>query len=240
MKKERLKIIFEYLKSKGLIHTKKDLAQKIKAESETISRAFSGSEKYLTDNLFLRINDAFGNIFIENWLLTGEGEMLKAQFQSDVKFVENQMFINVPHVMQSAHAGYLAGYGDAEFIETLPTYPVIVTDKSFKGNYRVFDVLGDCMDNGSSESIFDGDKVLGREFERHLWNGIDLYMRRWYFIIVHRTEGIIIRKITKFDSKKNTIECSPLNSIFNILEINLDEVFELYSVVSIVYRNARL
>jgi hypothetical protein len=79
MKKERLREIYDYLRSKGIIHTKKDLAERTGYSQETISRAFKGVEKYLTDDFFKRLNNSFEDIFNKDWLLTGEGEMLKKE-----------------------------------------------------------------------------------------------------------------------------------------------------------------
>lgn len=85
MKGNKLQIIFNHLKSKGLIHSQKELAVEIGSEPETISRAMKGNEKYLTETLLMRINNSFDNIFNESWLLTGEGNMLKSDEITDFK-----------------------------------------------------------------------------------------------------------------------------------------------------------
>ena len=76
--------------------------------------------------------------------------------------------MNVPVIHIKAQCGYLAGYGDAEYIDTLPTMPVIV-DQTYHGKYRIFEAEGDSMDDGSRNSICDGDKLLCREVRRDLW-----------------------------------------------------------------------
>ncbi|NMA74477.1 MAG: hypothetical protein GX963_10030 [Bacteroidales bacterium] len=78
-KKDIIQRVFAHLKSKGLVHTQKNLAEKINSSSPNVSRAMKGDEEYLTDSLLLRINEAFDNIFNEEWLLSGEGEMLNDQ-----------------------------------------------------------------------------------------------------------------------------------------------------------------
>lgn len=77
-KKERIQEAFIYLKSKGLAHTQKDVADKIGSSAPNVSNAFKGVEKFLTTNFLIRFNGAYNNIFSENWLLNGEGEMLAA------------------------------------------------------------------------------------------------------------------------------------------------------------------
>jgi len=42
----------------------------------TVSGAFNGKKSCLTDRFLKNFNAAFGNIFNEQWLLAGEGEML--------------------------------------------------------------------------------------------------------------------------------------------------------------------
>lgn len=77
-RKEQLGIIYDYLRSKGIVHTKKEFAQMLDMNDSTISCAFSGNEKYLSDSLFVsRIGSTFSDIFNKEWLKTGEGPMLK-------------------------------------------------------------------------------------------------------------------------------------------------------------------
>lgn len=76
-KLQRLNQMFEYLQSKGLVINKKDLSEKMRMRSQaSLSRAFSGQERYLTDALLERINTSFGNIFSVEWMKTGNGQML--------------------------------------------------------------------------------------------------------------------------------------------------------------------
>ncbi|NDV58941.1 S24 family peptidase [Bacteroides sp. 519] len=72
----RLRIAFEYLKENGIANTQAEVAQKMNAADVTISRAFNGNEKYLTDKFLKRFNRGFGEIFNLNWLQRGEGDML--------------------------------------------------------------------------------------------------------------------------------------------------------------------
>lgn len=78
-RKEQLGIIYDYLRSKGIVHTKKEFAQMLEMNYSSITSAFSGSEKCLTDSLFVsRIGSTFSDIFNKEWLKTGEGSMLKS------------------------------------------------------------------------------------------------------------------------------------------------------------------
>ena len=75
----RLSEAIEYLKSNGMIHKQQDIAERMQADKSNVSRALSGDEKYLTDNFIKRFNVAFGNRFNVEWLIKGEGEMLRPE-----------------------------------------------------------------------------------------------------------------------------------------------------------------
>lgn len=175
------------------------------------------------------------------WLLTGEGNMLtdatSQTYHSNARPVDDLSYMNVPVIHIKAQCGYLAGYGDTEYIDTLPTMPVIV-DKTYHGKYRIFEAEGDSMDDNSRLAICDGDKVLVREVRRDLWLP-KLHINDWYFVIVHRTNGISIKQITAQDDKGN-ITCHSLNELFNDYTVNLDDVVEIYNVIKVVERNMRL
>lgn len=65
---------------------------------------------------------------------------------------------NVPVIPIHARAGYLNGYGDPEYIESMQTMNVEV-DQTFHGKYRIFEVDGDSMDDGTSRGYVDGELV---------------------------------------------------------------------------------
>lgn len=191
-----------------------------------------------------KITDRFPQYNID-WLLTGKGEVYnntnsyeKKIPPSGARMLENVGFMNVPLIHVRAQCGYLTGFGDDEYLDSLPSLPVIV-DRTYHGKYRLFEAEGDSMDDDSRNAICDGDIVLAREVQRHLWMN-KLHINDWYFVIVHRTDGISIKKITEHDVDHGIITCHPLNELFKDYKIYLDEVAELYNVVKIVDRNARL
>lgn len=184
-----------------------------------------------------KISTAYPNLNI-SWLLTGEGEMLKTPIKNEAKEISDLNFVPVPLVPIRAKAGYLVGYDDAEYIETLPTVPVL-TDRTFHGKYRCFEVDGDSMDNDTRDALCDKDVVLAREVKRELWQ-YKLHYKDWNFVIVHK-EGILIKRIVAHDTASGIITCHSLNPIYgDDFQLNLADVFELYNVIKIVERNAKL
>lgn len=112
-KRERLIDAYEYLRSTGVIHTKKDFAQKINFGVTNLSAAFGGNESYLTKGLFDKIAIAFPNVFNEEWLHEGKKPMLKnnepvqIDFGSSSTDQSDQLFHTVPLVPTSAQGGPL-------------------------------------------------------------------------------------------------------------------------------------
>jgi hypothetical protein len=172
------------------------------------------------------------------WLMMGDGQMLRNTHQIQNASVRSiQQFVNVPIVQVRAVAGYLHGYGDHEYIDSLPTIPAI-TDKSYRGKYLCFECDGDSMDDGSRYSVCDKDILLGREVKRDLWK-YKLHINDWFFIIVH-VNGINVKKITHHDLERGTIRCHSLNPLYEDFELSLNDVYELYNVIKIVDRTVRL
>ena len=84
-RKNRLKEAYKYLQSIGKIHTQKGFADALGKAEGTISRAFNGDEKALTDNLFVQITLSFPGLFNLDYLLTGEGSLLVEEGGANVQ-----------------------------------------------------------------------------------------------------------------------------------------------------------
>lgn len=87
---ERLKISYEFARTKCAIHTKREFAEAIGWKPTHLSSAFNGDASRLTKGLMESIAEAFPQLN-KTWLLTGEGEMLvdntlqASTFRSDFK-----------------------------------------------------------------------------------------------------------------------------------------------------------
>lgn len=75
-KRQRLSIIYDFARANGFCKNKKTFAQLIDMNEGNMSNAFNNdNSNYLTDNLFIRINNSIGNRFSIEWLLYGTGDM---------------------------------------------------------------------------------------------------------------------------------------------------------------------
>jgi transcriptional regulator with XRE-family HTH domain len=142
--------------------------------------------------------------------------------------------LTVKFVEQRAYAGYLAGWSDPVFIDTLPS--TIITVKKFHtGTYRVFEVSGDSMDYNGKYAIQDGDSVIAHKVDRDLWKS-KLHIRTWREWVIVHDEGIIIKHIVHHDVENCIVTCRSYNEdkdIYADFDLNLDDVYELYNVVKV-------
>src|ERR1700712_2768785 len=119
------------------------------------------------------------DISLEDFLFRNlsEGNLSYLQKRRMSKMEEEQK--SVVHLVPiKATAGYLAGYGDAGFIDELNTFTLPMLAP---GNYRAFEILGDSMLPTPSGSIVVGEKISDIE---------ELKSNNTY-IVVSRAEGIV-------------------------------------------------
>lgn len=112
-----------------------------------------------------------------------------------------------------ASAGYLSGYADPEFIETLPkvSLPFIGT-----GTHRGFPLTGDSM-----LPIPDGSIIVGRYVE----NITDIKNGRTYIVV--STTGIVYKRVY-VKTEENALLLVSDNKIYNAYELALENVLEIW------------
>lgn len=97
--------------------------------------------------------------------------------------VDGQGQENIPLVPVRARAGYLAGYEDPEFIQTLPTYSL---PGMSHGTYRMFEVHGHSM----VPTFHDSDLIIARYVE----NFLEIRDNRVY-VVVSKAEGVVVKRV---------------------------------------------
>lgn len=172
-----------------------------------------------------------------NYILTGCGPMFNQEqktngvqeVKSNAEPISTEIIIQVPLVNQYAYAGYLSGYQDTTYMESLPTIPFIA-EHEMKGKYIAFEVKGDSMNDGTEEGYLEGDKLFCREIPQYLWADSKLHIRKWDFVIVHE-DGILVKRIIDHDVKNHTITVHSLNDFYPDKVIDLAEVRQIFNVV---------
>lgn len=160
-----------------------------------------------------------------DYIITGNGSpIIEAQ---ETKPTRGR--VGIPLVSQYAYAGYLTGYGDAEYLESLPVID-FTPDREMTGNWLAFEVKGDSMDDGTKDGYESGEILVCREVEPHLWKDSKLHIHRRDFVIIHE-EGILIKRIIEHDVENHVIAIHSLNPAYPDRTIDLAQVRQLFSVV---------
>lgn len=211
----------------------KAFAEIIGVSQQVLDRIFkidSRNGKYpsVSEKIKVGLKEKFG--IDEIWLLTDEKNS-GPKPENEASPIDEPIILRVPLVSQYAHAGYLAGYADASYMDSLPTIPYIV-DHEALGHYVAFEVKGDSMNDGTEDSILEGDRLLCREIQPHLWVSSKLHFRKWDFVIVH-TEGILVKRIIDHDVDNHTITIHSLNSMYPDKVIDLADVKQIFNVIEL-------
>lgn len=217
MEKDILKKIAEHLHIRFPIATfSKDLG----FSKGVVSEYYNG--KKTISNNFKEHMENFYQIKFEDFQEKNPAEAIP------VDFIEmNVMY--VPLVNKYAYAGYLNGFGDDEWIEELPKIP-FAADREHKGEYLCFEVRGDSMDDGSYESYLEGDILLCRNVRQDFWTS-RLHINKWDFVIVHKEEGILVKRIIKHEVEKGILTLHSLNEYYEDFKVHLKDVAKIFNVV---------
>jgi transcriptional regulator with XRE-family HTH domain len=142
--------------------------------------------------------------------------------------------MNTPLITKKAYAGYLAGWGDDEYINELPKHPIVV-DKPHLGYYHSFEVSGDSMDDGTARAIQNGDIVTGRKIDRQFWKS-KLHLSKFRDFVIVSLEGIVCKEIIKHDTAAGVLTCHSLNpdkENYPDFEIELAKVIQIFNIVQV-------
>jgi transcriptional regulator with XRE-family HTH domain len=124
---------------------------------------------------------------------------------------EGENFIEV--VTQKVKAGYLNGYSDPEYIESLQqiSLPFLGT-----GKHRGFPVEGDSMPPHEDGSI-----IIGRYVEK-----LGEVQDGKTYILITRNEGMVYKRLNK--NKKNALVLESDNSFYPNYEVPLSDILEIW------------
>ena len=144
---------YRYLVATNRISSKRDIAEIMNASRSNVVSALKGNEKYNTRTFRLRFNSAFGNIFNEAFLETGEGEMLAcARINNNVSSISTTV----------------NRYGDAPEIERRWA-PVVPQNVVRKPNFDIAGNLQKQMAEGDAETLYSG------TLDIDMWHYIDTH-----------------------------------------------------------------
>jgi phage repressor protein C with HTH and peptisase S24 domain len=132
---------------------------------------------------------------------------------------ENAAFVPV-----RARAGYLVGYGDPEFIQTLPTYSI----PGFSdGTYRIFEVEGDSM----LDTLHPGDLAVTQFVEN--WRA--LKHNKIYVLVA--TDGLLVKRVHNLIDRAGGVVILSDNPQFAPDFLHADQIMEIWEVKAIISRS---
>jgi len=128
---------------------------------------------------------------------------------------------DIPFVPIKAAAGYLAGYGDPEFIDELNTFTLPMLTG---GDYRAFEIVGDSMMPTPSGSVIVGERIQNLE---------DVKSNQTY-IVVSKNDGIVYKRIMKNNKQKTKMTLVSDNPSYQPYSVNADDILEVWQAQMIV------
>lgn len=124
---------------------------------------------------------------------------------------EGENFIEV--VTQKVKAGYLNGYADPEYIESLQQISLPFLGS---GKYRGFPVEGDSMPPHEDGSI-----IIGRYIEK-----LGEVMDGKTYILITKSEGMVYKRLNK--NKKNVLVVESDNNFYPAYEVKASDILEIW------------
>lgn len=192
------------------------------SKCELPEKKVSELDKKLSTEYLDKIHAAYPSLNME-WLTKNKGEMI---METSLKASKVMM---IPVVSQLAYAGYLGGYGDREYISSLPTIPYLVDNAREK--YIAFEVKGDSMDDDTPDAYKSGDILICKQLELSLYKDSPLPYKKKDFVIVHKN-GILIKRIIDHDLKRHTITIHSLSDDPTYMDrvLDLADVRQMFTV----------
>lgn len=239
------KRVKDLIDSKGI--TPYELAINTGISQSTLSRIINNASKKTNIENTRILSEYFG--VSKDWLLTGKEEFIKnitvVNESTKIYKLPEAISINfsemnvmmVPLVSAYAYAGYLNGFGDSEYLEELPKVSW-ADDKEHRGEYLSFEVKGDSMDDGTTESILEGDILLCRNVRKDFWKS-KLHINKWDFVIVHKEKGVLVKRIIEHNVDNGTIKLHSLNDYYDDLLVHLKDVAKILNIVDLKRKHRR-
>lgn len=171
-----------------------------------------------------------------NWLLTGEGAMLKGpKLSGEAEILmpeEVGEFVKVPVVPYGARAGVT---GDYEQIFASEEYEAVMIpkDKVRCGKYLVFTVTGDSME----PELRARDRILAKHVEHTYWQEMPLHIHSYrVWVLITRDEGILTKQIVEHNVEERTVRLHSFNPIYPDFTISLEGVLDIFHATEIISR----
>lgn len=129
---------------------------------------------------------------------------------------------NITLVGQKASAGYLNGFADPEYMETLPQFHL--PNLSRQATYRAFELAGDSM-----LPLVSGTIVIGSYVDqlRKIKSG------RTY-VLVTQTEGVVYKRVFNYLEENGKLFLASDNELYKPYEVRGEDVLEVWEAKAFI------
>lgn len=241
---DRIKMLIEH---EGM--NVSSFAKKIGFNQSNFSKILRGERNVPANLIELLLDHTKVN---RTWLLTGEGEMFNG---SNVKLFELNDTLIVEELHVTPNGTRFLQRDDGHMMMEVPMVPIAAlgspedewaeqqrnntyekvmfeVESVHHGNYWVFKVEGNSMNDGTFNGFRDGDTVLVRELPRDEW-APKLHINTWPYWVVVFDNNVRLKQIVAQDIEAGTITLHSLNPSpeYTDFTLSLDRIFHLFNVV---------
>jgi phage repressor protein C with HTH and peptisase S24 domain len=179
------------------------------------------------------------------WLVTGSGDMVASEKTAPIvapngKKERSQITISTPKIVSidshkkenivfvpvKAAAGYLNGYGDTEFIESLQAYRLPGFEQ---GAFRMFEINGHSM----VPTFKSRDRIIGK------WCELDNIKDSYVHVVVTKDDGVVVKRVLNRIKKDGVLILKSDGNRYEYPDMVVDphDVIECWSGVGKISRD---
>lgn len=151
-----------------------------------------------------------------------KSEYIKSEYAGlpKVVTVDTSEKENIVFVPVKARAGYLNGYGDQDFIESLSVFNMPYLNN---GTYRCFEVQGDSM----ATTFHQGDLVFGKYVE-----SLQEIKNDKVYVVISKEDGIVLKRVINRIQENGTLilKSDNKNGDYPSYSINANQITEIWDV----------
>ncbi|NRA91067.1 MAG: transcriptional regulator [Psychroserpens sp.] len=125
---------------------------------------------------------------------------------------------NIVLVSVKARAGYLNGYGDSEYIQSLPMFQM---PQLTNGTYRCFEVQGNSM----VPTFYSGDYVFGKFIE-----DLSEIKDDSVYVVVSKDDGVVLKRIFKSDDDTIILKSDNQDGNYPDYSLPTENLMEIWQV----------
>lgn len=159
------------------------------------------------------------------WLMHGIGEMY---YKKPTAINENLNY--APLVSKKDYPIYPINTSNQDYINSLQKVPYM-EEQETQGNVVAFEVFGDKMNDGTTNSYLDGDLILCRELSISSFCTMPLPFEHYDFVIVNQN-GVHVRRIINHNVERACITLHCLNTFYIDEVVDLNNIKKLFVVVT--------